>query len=90
MNKQLFSLGTIVATPGVLAAYSHLVNFMGLLHRHSHGDWGDMCEEDKQRNTEALQTGERIFSSYDQKGGKIWIITEADRSSTCILLPEDY
>ncbi|MCA9073039.1 MAG: hypothetical protein KDA84_29155, partial [Planctomycetaceae bacterium] len=59
--------------------------------RHSHGDWGTVCEEDAQANEDALKDGARILSSYELKNGvKIWIITEADRSSTCILTPEEY
>jgi hypothetical protein len=54
-------------------------------------DWGDLCDEDKQANEEALEQGFRILSCYRVGGGRrIYIITEADRSSTCILLPEEY
>jgi len=52
---------------------------------------GDCCEEDRQANEDALKNGDRLFSVYKTaKGVKIWVITEADRSSTCVLLPEEY
>lgn len=55
------------------------------------GDWGDLCEEDRQANEDALNRDLRLLSSYsDRNGTKFWIITEADRSLTTILLPEDY
>ena len=55
------------------------------------GDWGELDEEDKKANDQALQTGERLLSAYRTANGtKFWIITEADRASTCVLLPEDY
>ncbi len=61
------------------------------LDRHHRGDWGDVCLEDKQANEEALQTGARLLSAYqDRNRRKFWIITEADRSVTTVLLPEDY
>lgn len=91
-----FSLGRIVATPGVLAmAESNRVNLADYLRRHHAGDWGDMGADDKARNDEALADGSRIFSGYETPGGKIWIITEAkdddgNRKSTCILLPDEY
>jgi hypothetical protein len=59
--------------------------------RHSIGDWGDLDDEDKTKNELSLKEGYRILSAYtDRNGTKIWIITEADRSSTTVLLPEDY
>jgi hypothetical protein len=55
------------------------------------GDWGEVCAEDKRANDAALKLGERLLSAYTLSAGvKVWIITEADRSSTCILLPEEY
>jgi hypothetical protein len=62
------------------------------LDRHVQGDWGDLDDEDRKLNDEALVDGSRIFSAYILKDGhtKIWCITEADRSSTCLLLPEEY
>jgi hypothetical protein len=83
-----FSLGKTVASPAVMALGIDLVPYM---RRHHCGDWGDLCEEDKQANEDALVYGDRILSHYKLTDGRrIYIITEADRSSTCILLPEEY
>jgi hypothetical protein len=60
------------------------------LRRHQRHDWGDMCKEDKQANDEALKTGDRLFSAYKNGEDKIWIITEADRSVTTVLFPDEY
>jgi hypothetical protein len=61
-----------------------------LLVRHQAGDWGTVCQEDAQANEDALVHGERLLSSYPLSNGtKVWIITEADRSATTILLPEE-
>lgn len=91
-RKQLFALGAIVATPGVLDAFERTANgYSALLDRHQAGDWGEIDPEDSGRNEEALKEGARIFSVYRLSDGeKVWIITGADRSSTCILLPEEY
>ena len=62
-----------------------------LLRRHASGDWGDLSPEDLRANEEALKDGDRLLSAYNLKSGvKLWVITEADRSSTCILLPDEY
>jgi hypothetical protein len=62
-----------------------------VLLRHASGDWGDVGPEDRRLNDEAVRDGSRILSAYrTAKGVKLWVITEADRSSTCILLPEEY
>ena len=83
-------LGMLVATPNALANISS-VEIQRALQRHVTGDWGELDAEDKKANDEALQTGERLLSAYKSATGtKFWIITEADRSSTCILMPEDY
>jgi hypothetical protein len=61
------------------------------LRRHARGDWGEVCAEDKAENELSLKEGFRLLSSYsDRNGTKFWIITEADRSATTVLLPEDY
>ena len=91
----LFVLGQTVGTPGALNLLQRLgVNPLALLQRHVSGDWGDLEPEDVQANQEALRTGGRIFSAYrlgpEDAQGKIWVITEADRSATCLLLPEEY
>jgi hypothetical protein len=89
----LFALGTVVATPGALERLQEfrLLPFMLLL-RHQYGDWGDMETEDKAANDAAIANGSRIFSAYKpgQTETTLWVITEADRSSTCILTPDEY
>ncbi|AMK13449.1 hypothetical protein AUP07_0393 [methanogenic archaeon mixed culture ISO4-G1] len=97
----LFETGPVVTTPGIR-------NMMGLgpqaidtiqkcLDRHCQGDWGDLCDDDKQLNQDSLDeekekgfTYDSLFSSYETDFGKIYIITECDRSVTTILTPEEY
>ena len=87
----LFKLGKVVATPGALHfCETHNINPLWLLGRHIGGDFGDLCDEDVTANVHAIQHDLRVFSSYKIAHGKVWIITEADRSSTCILLPDEY
>jgi hypothetical protein len=91
--KPLFPLGQIVATPNALALLTKTgVTPLSLIHRHVIGDFGDVCDEDKRANLQALKDETRIFSGYliGSEGDKIWVITEADRSVTTLLLPEDY
>jgi hypothetical protein len=85
----LFPLGQIVATPGALVDFGPAL-IAECLSRHASGDWGDLDVHDRQANKQALAHGTRIFSAYETSAGRCWIITEADRSSTCILRPEDY
>lgn len=91
-QRKILPLGQVVATPGALHALTVAgENGLGYLARHACGDWGEVCLEDACANDLACETGERILSAYRlQEGTKLWIITEADRSSTCILLPEEY
>ena len=90
-TKKLFSLGQVVATPAALSLLDeHNKTPAEFLRRHNSGDWGELCKEDCEANDAALKHGDRIFSAYTINDAKIWIITEADRSSTCILLPEEY
>jgi hypothetical protein len=84
-----FELGTIVATPGALLDFGPAL-IAELLCRHAGGDWGDLDPHDHRGNERALRTGARLFSAYDTPRGRAWVITEADRSSTCVLRPEDY
>jgi phage terminase large subunit-like protein len=87
-----FSLGRIVATPAVLEAFKQSGDSPDIfILRHSTGNWGDLSAEDKRLNDQALIHGGRLLSAYHLSDGtKIWIISEADRASSCILLPEDY
>jgi hypothetical protein len=86
----LFPLGRLLMTPGVRNSLL-ATNVEAVLARHVQGDWGDMSADDKCANDEALAAGDlRIFSSYKFGDEKLWVITEADRSSTTILLPEEY
>jgi hypothetical protein len=92
-----FSTGKVVATPGAIEAMSrNKVNPVILMARHLGGDWGDLSEEDRQANDEALQTGARLLSAYKlEDQSRIWIITEAagehgERAATTYLLPEEY
>ena len=88
----LFKLGRVVATPAALdRAHEHGIDVFALLSRHVTGDWGDLSADDAAENDFALDAGDlRILSSYGSGDTGLWIITEADHSSTCILRPEDY
>lgn len=86
----LFDLGLVVITHGADEALGGLANAFDLLLRHMSGDDGDLDQEDKETNKEAIAHGYRILSSYDLPCGTVWIITEADRASTTILLPSEY
>lgn len=90
--SQKFSLGRLVATPAAIEALEASgEEAASYIARHASGDWGVVCDEDKQANDEALREGFRILSAYIlQSGVRIWIITEADRSATTVLLPDDY
>ena len=89
--KPLFALGQTVATRGAIAAMQQAaISPLALLSRHQRGDWGDLDKEDKQTNDQALTLGDRIFSAYQFEAVKFWVITEADRSATTVLLPEEY
>ena len=87
-----FKLGQVVATPGVATKRDEGLDIQALIARHMANDWGDICDEDKHENDLALEERcpNRLLSSYDTDHGKIWIITEWDRSVTTILLPEEY
>jgi hypothetical protein len=89
---QRFLLGQTCATPGVLEALSDAgQDAAQFLCRHQSGDWGDLTEDDKRENEFSMDKHLRIFSAYHLSDGtKIWIITEADRSITTILLPSEY
>jgi hypothetical protein len=90
--ERKFPLGQVVSTPGALDALARSSQdaweFIG---RHVTGDWGELDEHDRHENELSVQKGFRVLSAYHLADGtKIWIITEADRSATTILLPEEY
>lgn len=88
--SRLFPLGQTVITRTAESVLNPEDIFVSL-RRHAAGDWGDVCPEDKAENELSLKEGFRLLSAYtDRNGIKFWIISEADRASTCILLPEDY
>ena len=85
-----FDLGRIVMTANAMSQLDTDAVNEGL-RRHAGGDWGDLCDDDRDANDRALYDGTRLLSCYQSTAGvKYWIITEADRSATTILLPEDY
>jgi hypothetical protein len=91
-SKALFSLGQIVGTPGALEALAQAQEEpLDFLARHVTGDWGELDDEDRAQNDFSVKNDLRILSAYTlQTGERIWLITEADRSATTILLPEEY
>ena len=88
----LFPLGQVVATPDALEALEHAaINAADLIRRHQSGDWGNVPPTDAEENMRSVENGWRILSSYAISDDQtIWIITEADRSVTTLLLPEEY
>ena len=97
MPGQLFSLGKVVMTSNLQHQLIENIpqswdqELKAMIDRHVTGDWGDLEGADQQANDAALKDGSRIFSAYHTSDGtKIWVITEADRSYTTALLPEDY
>lgn len=89
----MFEMGLLVVTNGIndkLDSVRFSKEITVALHRYTRGDWGEMEQEDIEANNEALRTGERLFAAYKTSEGKIWIITEADRSATTILFPDEY
>lgn len=90
----LFKLGMIVHTSGFQeAAGDELLEVMsGLVNRHRSGDWGDLCDEDKEMNNHAVIPGndQRVLSRYEVNGEPVYVITEWDRSVTTLLLRSEY
>jgi len=84
--------GRLLATPGAIQAIEEAGQRPAeFLARHVLGDWGEVCEEDRRLNNIAVDAGDRLLSAYRTNDGtKLWVITEADRSATTILLPEEY
>lgn len=97
-DRPRYRLGRIITTPGALDALARSGQTAAeFVDRHARHDWGDLCPGDRKLNDEAVaqeaddDLRTRILSAYRTKLGKrVWIITEADRSSTCLLLPEEY
>lgn len=87
-----FPLGQLAATPGALQALEEAGQCLeAFLIRHACGDWGELCQADRQENARALREGGRLMSTYTLKTGQtLWIITESDRSVTTLLLPLEY
>lgn len=92
MGEAKFKLGQVVATPGALEALEDAGQLPGeFLRKHVSGDWGDVEADDRHENETSVEGGFRVLSAYKtSKGVKLWVITEADRSSTCVLLPDEY
>jgi hypothetical protein len=95
MFQSKFPLGQLLLSRGVAQRVARDPGFALFvarsLFRHGTGDWGNLCEEDKEENELSLREGFRLFSAYEEEGlPRIWIITEADRSATTTLFPEEY
>ena len=92
MRPGRFDLGRIVGTPGALEAIEQAGHIPPeFLIRHKHGDWGELPEEDAHANEQALRHGTRLFSAYSTRRQEpLWVITEADRSATTMLVPDEY
>jgi hypothetical protein len=85
-----FQFGQLAMTPGIQRSIP-IDEVESALNRHSQGDWGNVCDEDRSENEWALMNDARLMSVYESTGGEtFWIITEADRSSTTVLLPSEY
>lgn len=83
-------LGATTLTPRAQEALTN-EDVLSALSRHSRGDWGDVCDADREENELSLREGFRLLSAYrGANGTKFWVITEADRSLTTVLLPEEY
>lgn len=90
LREGRFALGQLVMTPGVKEAVAPS-EMMRAVRRHARGDWGDIKREDQASNDRAVKEGDRLLSSYTTKAGTVfWVITEADRSATTLLLPDEY
>ena len=89
-----FQLGKLVMTSGIQNIINEKPNYqyelVNYLNRYLNEDWGDLCDDDKQMNEDAIRNNERLLASYVTSGGKIYIITERDRSYTTILLRSEY
>jgi hypothetical protein len=82
-------MGQLLITPGAREVLSQ-ADIASIIARHLGGDWGEVPPEDAEENELSLREGFRVLSAYTVKDQKVWIITEADRSATTILLPDEY
>lgn len=91
VGESRFPLGQLVITPGALERLTAR-EIQLALNRHASGDWGELPEEDVEENRRSLEHGHRLFSAYesDDRKTRFYVITEADRSATTLLLPEEY
>jgi hypothetical protein len=105
-NSARFAVGQLAATPGALALLEqHRINIVALINRHIQGSWGDICADDAEQNEAAIELGNRVMSVYRLVDAQrlaatpfgkrndlptVWVITEADRSVTTLLLPSEY
>jgi hypothetical protein len=92
-SRPLFPLGQLVCTRDAMDLMTRTgTTVLSLLRRHSRGDWGEVCESDKQANDRSVTNGTRILSAYllGAEQEKLWLITEADRSATTALTPNEY
>ncbi|MFN8495705.1 MAG: hypothetical protein U0350_49390 [Caldilineaceae bacterium] len=91
-SRSRFPLGQVLMTPDAIAALAEANQWwMTLLACHAAGDWGNLPEEDRRANERTLKQGGRLFSAYTlSTGQRLWVITEADRSATTLLLPAEY
>ena len=90
MSEIRFSFGRIVITPGAASVLKRPAQTRELLARHISGDWGDVPPEDAAENERSVKEGCRILSAYKVNRTRLWVLTEADRSVTTILLPSEY
>jgi hypothetical protein len=89
IDKAKFPLGQVVITATAAGTLDTPAVTEGLK-RHARGDWGDICPEDAALNELALKDGSRLMSVFGNGDRRFWILTEADRSSTTVLMPSDY
>ena len=91
-KRPLFPLGHVCATPAAMDLMEQLsLSPLEFIVRHVFGDWGQVCQDDREANQAALQNGTRLLSAYELPGAqRLWVLTEADRSVTTLLLPSDY
>lgn len=91
-KRPLFPLGQVCATPAAMDLMEQMsLSPLEFIVRHVFGDWGQVCQDDRDANQAALQNGTRLLSAYEVPNGqRLWVLTEADRSVTTLLLPSDY